>query len=72
MDKFVIGNKQNTTQKEMLIKSYLRSTMSQERLSRFTILSIENEILEGLDYKILINQFAYQKARKIYFKWNIL
>ena len=68
MDKFVIGNKQNTTQKEMLIKSYLRSTMSQERLSRFTILSIENEILEGLDYKILINQFASQKAIKIDFK----
>ena len=52
----------------MLIKSYLRSTMSQERLRRLTILSILNEILEGLDYKILINQFAYQKARKIYFK----
>ena len=29
-------------------------------------------MLEELEYKILINQFASQKARKIYFKWNIL
>ena len=47
MDKFVISNKQNITQNEMLIKLYLKSTMSQERLtSRLTILSIKNEMLE--------------------------
>ena len=51
-----------------LIKSYLRSTISQERLSGLAILSIENEILEELEYKNLISQFALQKARKIYFK----
>ena len=51
-----------------LIKSYLRSTMSQERLSGLAILSIEKEMLEKLEYKILINQFASQKARKIDFK----
>ena len=55
-----------------LIKSYLKSTMSQERLSGLVILSIENEMLEDLEYKILISQFASQNARKIYFKWNIL
>ena len=47
MDKFVISNKQNITQNEMLIKSYLKSTMSHKRLiSGLTILSIENEMLE--------------------------
>ena len=47
MDKFVISNKENITQNEMLIKLYLKSTMSQERLtSRLTILSIKNEMLE--------------------------
>ena len=55
-----------------LIKSYLRSTMSQERLSGLPIVSIENEMLEELEYKNLISQFASQKARKIDFKWNIL
>ena len=51
-----------------LIKSYLRSTMSQERLSGLTILSIEKEMLEELKYKNLISNFASQKARKIDFK----
>ena len=42
--------------------------MFQERLSGLAILSIENKMLEELKYKNLINQFAYQKTRKIYFK----
>ena len=41
-----------------LIKLYLRSTMSQERLSGLTILSIENEMLKEFKYKNLISQFA--------------
>ena len=39
--------------------------MSQERLSKLAILSIENKMLEELEYKILINQFASQNTRKI-------
>ena len=46
--------------------------MSQERLRRLAILLIKNEMLEELEYKNLISQFASQKARKIDFKWNIL
>ena len=41
--------------------------MSQERLSGLAILSIENEMLEELEYKNLISQFASHKARKIDF-----
>ena len=33
--------------------------MSRERSSKLAILSIENEILEELEYKNLISQFAY-------------
>ena len=51
-----------------LIKSYLRSTMSQQRLSRSTILSITNKMLEELKYKNLISQFTSRKIRKIDFK----
>ena len=46
--------------------------MSQERLSGLVILLIEKKMLEELEYKNLISQFAYQKARKIDSKWNIL
>ena len=42
--------------------------MSRERLSGLAILSIENEMLEELEYKNLISQFTSQKARKIDFK----
>ena len=44
--------------------------MFQERLSGLAILSIEKKMLEKLEYKILISQFASQNVRKINFKWN--
>ena len=50
-----------------LIKFYLRSTISQERLSGLAILSIEKEMLAKLECKNLISNFASQKARKINF-----
>ena len=37
--------------------------MSQERLSGLTILSIEKNMLEKIDYKSLINNFA-SKSKK--------
>ncbi|XP_029348622.1 uncharacterized protein LOC100570249 [Acyrthosiphon pisum] len=48
-----------------LIKTYLRSTMAQERLSSMAILSIETEIASKLDYEEVIDKFADTKARKI-------
>ncbi|KAK4720458.1 hypothetical protein R3W88_010691 [Solanum pinnatisectum] len=40
-----------------IIKSYLRSTMSQEILSGLAILSIEKVLLEVIDYTKIINNF---------------
>ena len=45
-------------------KSYLRLTMSQEKLSGQTKLSFEKEMLGELEYKKLINNFAPQKQEK--------
>ena len=42
--------------------------MSQERLSGLVILLIKKEMLEELEYKNLIGQFASQNVRKIDFK----
>ena len=42
--------------------------MSQERLSGLVILLIRKEMLEELEYKNLISEFASQKVRKIDFK----
>ena len=53
---------EKTFSKLKLIKSYLRSTISQERLSGLAILSIEKNMLEKIDYKSLINNFASKSA----------
>lgn len=63
-----IASAERSFSKLKLIKSYLRSIMSQERLNGLAILSIEKELLEETDYKQIINNFASQKARKINFK----
>ena len=60
-----VASAEKTFSKLKLIKSYLRSTMSQERLSGLAILSIENKMLEKIDYKSLINNFASKRAKKM-------
>ena len=47
-----------------IIKNYLRSTMSQERLSGLALLSIENERARMIDVANMIDIFSEQKARK--------
>ncbi|GJU97468.1 zinc finger MYM-type protein 1, partial [Tanacetum coccineum] len=48
-----------------LLKSYLRSTMSQERLNVLALIAIENDILESVNYNDLINNFASKNVRRI-------
>ncbi|MCY3927482.1 MAG: DUF4371 domain-containing protein [Acidobacteria bacterium] len=47
-----------------LVKSCIRSTMLQERLSALVMLSAERELAKTLDYNDIINSFAVQKSRK--------
>ncbi|XP_074355343.1 uncharacterized protein LOC141695003 [Apium graveolens] len=47
-----------------LIKSYLRSSMSEDRLNGFALLSIESELESSLDYSKIIERFTSQKRRK--------
>jgi hypothetical protein len=63
-----VASAERSFSKLKLIKSYLRSTMSQERLNGLPILSIEKKMLENLEYKNLISNFASQKARRMIFK----
>ncbi|XP_031329372.1 uncharacterized protein LOC116160326 [Photinus pyralis] len=50
-----------------LIKDYLRSAMSQLRLSNLAILSIEHELTNAIDFNAAMDEFAALKARKIKF-----
>ena len=49
-----------------LIKNYLRSTMSQERLNGLAILSIEKEMIDKHENESIINNFAAKKARRMF------
>ena len=51
-----------------LLKFYLRSTISQKRLNELAILSIEQDLLENIEYKSLISNFAAQTVRKYIFQ----
>ena len=63
----IVASAERSFLKLKLIKSYLRSIISQERLNELAILSIENEMLEKLKYKNLISQLPFQKAKIIDF-----
>ncbi|EFN60558.1 Zinc finger MYM-type protein 1, partial [Camponotus floridanus] len=59
-----IASCERSFSKLKLIKTYLRSSMGQCRLTNLGILSIENSIARQLNYEDIINEFALRKARK--------
>ena len=63
-----VASGERSFSKLKLIKSYLRSTMSQERLNGLAMLSIEKDMVDKLDYTSLIDAFAAKNARRVMFK----
>ena len=62
-----VASAERSFSKLKLIKTYLRSTMSQDRLVGLATISIERTIAEELDMTGIIQKFASAKARKAYF-----
>ena len=48
-----------------LIKSRLRSTMSQERLQSLMLMSVESDIMDGLDLEKLVQDFVDMSPRRM-------
>lgn len=46
------------------IKNHLRSSMCQDRLTALSLLSIESELMQSLDYNDIIDDFARDHARR--------
>ena len=51
-----------------ILKSYLQSIMSHERLNGLTTLCIENDMLKQIDYKNIIDEFVSQINKRNHFK----
>jgi len=59
-----VASAERSFSKLKLIKSYLRSTMYQQRLNGLALLSIEKKNLNEINYDNLIDNFASQKIQK--------
>lgn len=62
-----VASAERSFSKLKLLKTYLRSTMTQDRLNALAMISIESEFLEKLDYERLIDDFAAKNARRSIF-----
>jgi len=59
-----VASDERSFSKLKLIKTYLRSCMTQERLSDLALLSIEKERFKEIDRNAIVRDFANAKARK--------
>ncbi|KAG6425970.1 hypothetical protein SASPL_110181 [Salvia splendens] len=59
-----VASAERSFSKLKLLKNYLRSTMSQDRLNGLATCSIENGILENVDLNIVLADFASRNARR--------
>lgn len=59
-----VASAERSFSKLKIIKSYLRSTMSQERLSGLAIMSINHDMGKKICYDDIIDDFASRKCRK--------
>ncbi|KAL6463249.1 hypothetical protein MHYP_G00276400 [Metynnis hypsauchen] len=59
-----VASAERSFSKLKLIKTYLRSTMGQERLSGLAVISINAEVAHSLSFDDLISDFAARKARR--------
>ncbi|KAG2330446.1 hypothetical protein Bca52824_001626 [Brassica carinata] len=60
-----VASAERSFSKLKLLKSYLRASMSQERLNELALIVIENNFLEKLDVESLIDDFASKHVNRI-------
>ncbi|ESO11935.1 hypothetical protein HELRODRAFT_108960 [Helobdella robusta] len=48
------------------VKNFLRSTMSEERLTSLGMLALENDLARSLNFDDVVDDFANNKSRKVH------
>ncbi|KAL6530818.1 hypothetical protein OROGR_014678 [Orobanche gracilis] len=63
-----VASAERSFSKLKLIKSYLRTSMSQDRLNGLALLSIEKNMLKNINVENIIDDFASKNARRGHFR----
>lgn len=61
-----VASAERSFSKLKLLKNYLRSTMSQERLNELATLCIEKKLLDDVNIEAIIEDFASRNVRKYF------
>jgi hypothetical protein len=60
-----VASAERSFSKLKLLKSYMRSTMTQERLNGLAMISIESDVFEDTDYEGVIKDFISRNRRRM-------
>jgi hypothetical protein len=60
-----VASAERSFSKLKLLKSYMRSTMTQERLSGLATIALESDILEKINYNAMIEDFISRNTRRM-------
>jgi hypothetical protein len=60
----MVASAERSFSKLKLLKNYLRSRMTQDRLNGLTILCIEKKLLDEIDLNGIIDDFVSQNVRR--------
>ena len=60
-----VASAERSFSKLKLLKSYLRSTMKQERLNALAIITLESGMLEKIEYEYIIEDFISKNTKRI-------
>ena len=61
----IVASVERSFSKLKLLKFYLRSTMTQERLNDLAMIALESDILEKIDYKSIIEDFISRNTTRM-------
>jgi hypothetical protein len=59
-----VASAEQSFSKLKLLKSYMRSTMTQERLNGLATIALENNVLEKIKYEDIIKEFISKNTRQ--------